>query len=94
MHKHLFLFPCQILIECAKKELHCTTALRKPNRFQPCRISMVFYQHKQMNFDNHGAAELAERSAKRKVSFAPRHHFHIFLIFKMAIRKLVMRILH
>lgn len=56
-----------VVIECAKLEMHSTTSLKKPNRLNPNRISLIFYQHRNLNRPMHGTLEWAEKMRLKKL---------------------------
>ena len=60
-----------VIIECAKLEMHSTTSLKRPNRLNPTRMTLIFYQHRNLNRAKHGIAEWAEKMRLKKLGIAP-----------------------
>lgn len=56
-----------VMFEYAKHELHATTALKEPDRTAPTRVSLVFYQHKNLNKSRHGWDDYVEKMRLRKL---------------------------
>ena len=59
-----------VLFECARHELHATTALKHPDRRNPNRISLVLYQHRNMNAAKHGRHDYEKKLAGKRAGGA------------------------
>lgn len=56
-----------VLIECAKHEMHATSSVKKPNRKNPTRITLIFYQHRNLNRHRHGIEEWEEKMRLKRL---------------------------
>lgn len=67
-----------VLIECARRELHATTAVENPNRNRPARLSLVYYQHKNLDKPCHGfeanKVKFEAKVAQRSQAAGPKYH--------------------
>ena len=63
-----------IIYEYAKAEWHATSPVLDPNRFDPIRISYVFYRHRGLIAPKHGYSESSnEKEEERRSSSNATH---------------------
>ena len=55
-----------VMLEVAREELHATSALSRPNKYHPCRVGLVFYQHMKLHFPHHGHEVNQRKNAIRE----------------------------
>ena len=57
-------------LQAAKHEWHSSTPVSNPDRFNPTRVGIVFYQHRNLHFPFHGYNEyLAKQHEKNERDF-------------------------
>ena len=54
-----------VLLEVARAETHCTTAVAAPDRVNPSRIGVVLYAHGHTHRPNHGKEHVIAQTAAR-----------------------------
>ena len=65
-------------IDC-RLELHATTALVKPDGFNPTRIGLVFFQHDKLLAPDHGSEDCRQKNHAKLERDMDRYHVGTFV---------------